>query len=214
MATSSLPARLSGSTSGALRSPSAGGSTDLVRRRSRALRAATTTSRPTPGDRARRHLRRFGGPHADRSDRGHAESVHRGAVTQVCASLAQVSGSVPAPAMLRIVSGTGGGGAGRSPSGRGHTIGVHATVDRRADGDAVAVDAQVPGVVAAGAAVGDVDHRVHGAVVVGDVRLRHVHGEAVVERDRALRHFDEDRLDGARPRAGPSTPTRPRPGRC
>ena len=52
------------------------------------------------------------------------------------------SGSVPAPAMLRIASGTGGGGAGRSPSGRGHTIGVHGTVDRRADGDAVAVDAR------------------------------------------------------------------------
>ena len=67
------------------------------------------------------------------------------------------SGSVPAPAMLRIASGTGGGGAGRSPAGARPDDRRARAVDRRADLDAVAVDAEVPRVVAPGAAVGEID---------------------------------------------------------
>ena len=97
--------------------------------------------------------------------------------------------------MPRISAGNGGGGSGRSPSARGHTIGVHAP--------AIGAPTSMPSRstdgcqhrVAARAAVGEVDDRVHGAVFGGGVRLRHVDGQAVVERDAAARHFDEHRLD-------------------
>ena len=51
------------------------------------------------------------------------------------------------------------------------------------------------------------------AVAIGRVRLGEVHGEAVVERDAALRHLDEHRLDVRRPRDRRGCP-RARRRRC
>ena len=71
-----------------------------------------------------------------------------------------------------IWSGTAGSGGIGSPAGRGHAIGVDVAVDGVADLDAAAVDREVRERIAARAAVGEVDDRVHGAVAVGRVRRR------------------------------------------
>ena len=64
-----------------------------------------------------------------------------------------------------------------------------------ADLDAGPVDREVRVRVATRAAVGEVDDRVHRPWPVGGVGVGQVDGQAMVERDAALGHFDEDRLD-------------------